>query len=285
MMIDKLNSLSLERCSECGASLLLRDLESAEMVCSKCGFVVASKLTNRGPEWRAFTPEERKEKIRVGAPQTFMIYDKGLSTKIDWRDIGGFAPERKAQLYRLRRWQQRSCVSNSADKSLAFALSEIQRMAEALKITKNIAETAAVIYRRLVKKRLTLGRSIRGLAIAAIYLACRQSGLVRTVTELSKASGVAGKEIAANYRLLVRKLRFFVPPVKPNQYVKRLSNQLGMDGRTEAIAHKILRGAKKQRLTQGRGTRGIAAVACYIASIIAGEQRTQMEFAEVADLT
>lgn len=284
-MIGELNSRSVERCSECGASLLLRDLESAEIVCSKCGFVLATKLTDRGPEWRAFTPEEWKERVRVGAPQTLIIYDKGLSTKIGWRDISGFAPEKKAELIRLRRWQQRSRVFSSADKSLTYALSEISRISDALKIPKNIGETAAVIYRKVVKKRLTLGRSIRGLAIAALYLACRQSGLVRTITELSKASGVAKKEVATDYRLLVRKLKFFVPPVKPNQYLTRLSNQLGIDGRTEVIAHKILRGAKKQRLTQGRGGRGMAAAACYIASVVAGERRTQMEFAEAADLT
>jgi len=284
-MIGNLDSLSVERCSECGSSLLLRDPESAEVVCAKCGFVVTTKQANRGPEWRAFTPEERKEKVRVGAPQTFMIHDKGLSTKIDWRDISGFAPEKKAQLHRLRRWQQRIRISSSSEKSLAVALSDIHKISDALNLPKNISETAAVIYRKAVKKRLIRGRSILGMATAAMYLACRQSELVRTINELSKASGINRKEIASNYRFLVRKLRIFVPPVKPNQYITRLSNQLGLSGKTEGIAHKILRGAKEQKLTSGRGAKSIAAAAGYIASIVTGERRTQREFAETADLT
>ncbi|HDQ05165.1 MAG TPA: transcription initiation factor IIB [Candidatus Bathyarchaeota archaeon] len=284
-MTSKLNSLSAERCSECGSSLLLRDTENAEIVCGNCGFVLTTHLTDRGPEWRAFTPEERKQKVRVGAPQTYMLHDKGLSTKIDWRDISGFSPEKRAQLHRIRQWQQRSRVSSSIEKNLAVALSEISRISDALNLPKNIVESSAITYRKAVNEGLIRGRSIKGIATAATYLACRQSKLVRTVAELSKVSDIPEKEIASNYRFLVRKLKIFVPPVRANQHITKLSNQLGLNGRTEGIAHKILIGAKKQKLTAGRGAKGIAAAACYIASIISGDYRTQREFAEAADLT
>jgi transcription initiation factor TFIIB len=284
-MSGKLNFLSVERCSECGSSLLLRDTENAEIVCGNCGFVVTTSMTDRGPEWRAFTPEERKQKVRVGAPQTFMLHDKGLTTKIDWRDISGFAPEKRAQLYRIRQWQQRSRVSSSVEKSLALALSEIGRIAGTLSLPKNIVETSAITYRKAVTAGLIRGRSIRGMAAAATYLACRQNKLVRTISELSKASGIDKKEIASYYRFIVRKLKIFVPPVRPNQHITKLSNQIGLDGLTEGIAHKILMGAKKQKLTSGRGAKSIAAAACYIASILSGNYRTQREVAEAADLT
>ena len=78
-----MRTISAERCSECGSSLLLHDIDNAEVVCEKCGFVLTSILADRGPEWRAFTTEEQKQKLRVGAPQTFTIHDKGLTTKID----------------------------------------------------------------------------------------------------------------------------------------------------------------------------------------------------------
>jgi len=285
MMLGKLNSLSVERCPECGSSLLLRDTENAEVVCGKCGFVVTTSLTDRGPEWRTFTPEEHKQKVRVGAPQTFMLHDKGLSTKIDWRDISGFAPKKRAQLHRIRRWQQRSRVSSSVEKNLVLALSEISRISDTLSLPKNIVETSAIIYRKAVNEGLIRGRSIRGMATAATYLACRQNKLVRTIAELSRASNINKKEIASNYRFLVRKMKIFVPHVKPNQHVTKLSNQIGLDGLTEGIAHKILIGAKKQKLTSGRGAKGIAAAACYIASIITGNYKTQREVAEAADVT
>ena len=275
----------IERCPECGNSTILQDSKSAELVCTNCGFVLTTDMTDMGPEWRAFTPEERKTKVRVGAPQTFMLHDKGLSTKIDWRDIGNFAPKKKAQLYRIRRWQQRIRVSDSIEKNLAVALSEMSRLCETLNLPRSITETAAIIYRKAAKKRLTRGRSIHGLAAASTYFACRQCRIVRSLSEVSMASGINRKELASNYRFLVREFRSFVPPVKPRHYITRLSNQLRLNSKTEEIAHKISRAAKNEKLTSGRGGKSIASAAMYISSKIAGENRTQREFAETADLT
>jgi transcription initiation factor TFIIB len=259
--------------------------KNAEVVCGKCGFVITSIVTDRGPEWRAFTPEERKQKVRVGAPQTFMLHDKGLATKIDLRDIRGFTPEKKAQFYRIRHWQQRSRVSSSKEKNLTIALSEIKRISEALALPKNVVETSAIIYRKVINEGLTRGRSIRSMANACMYLACRQNKLVRTIAELSKASNISSKVIATNYRLLIMKLKIFVPQIRSNQHITKLSNQIGLSGMTEGFAHKILIGAKKEKLTSGRGPKSIAAAACYIASILTGERKTQREVAEAADLT
>jgi transcription initiation factor TFIIB len=263
----------------------MRDQESGEVVCTNCGFVVDTKLADRGPEWRAFTPEQKTKRIRVGAPYTFTIHDKGLSTKIDWRDIRGFPPEKKAQLHRLRRWQRRSRVSSSTERNLASALSEMYRMAAPLNLPKNILETASLIYRKAVNKRLNRGRSIQGMVVAAIYLACRQCGLVRTLMELSRASGINKKEVACNYRILVKELDYFVPPVKPGQYITRLCNTLALHGKAEEVAHKILKGARKLKLTSGRGGKGVAAAAGYLASTVVGDRRTQREVAEAVDVT
>jgi len=277
--------LSVEVCPECGASLFMRDQESGEVACTNCGFVVETRLADRGPEWRAFTLEQKTKRIRVGAPYTFTIHDKGLSTKIDWRDIRGFPPEKRAQLHRLRRWQRRSRVSSSTERNLASALSDMYRMAASLNLPKNVLETASVIYRKAVNKRLNRGRSIQGMVVAAMYLACRQCGLVRTLMELSRASGVNKKEVACNYRILVKELDYFVPPVKPSQYITRLCNKLALHGKVEEVAHKILKGARKLKLTSGRGPKGAAAAASYLASTVVGERRTQREVAEAMDIT
>jgi len=284
-MNSKLNPLQVERCLECGSSLLIQDSKKAEIVCGKCGFVVTTGWTDKGPEYRTFTPEDHKKKVRVGSPQTFMLHDKGLTTKIDWRDITGFAPEKRAQLYRIRHWQQRSRVSNSTEKSIAFALSEIIRISSMLRLPKNITETSSIMYRKAVNEGVIRGRSIRGIVAAVLYLACRQNKLVRSLKEIAQVSEIDKKELASYYRFLVRKLKIFVPPVKPNQHITKLSNQIGLNGITEGVAHKILLAARKKRLTSGRGAKSIASAACYIASIITGERRTQREVAEAADLT
>jgi transcription initiation factor TFIIB len=267
----------------------MRDYECAEIVCMNCGFVVAAKLTDQGPEWRAFDTEQRQKRTRVGAPLTFTIHDKGLSTMIDWhdRDIYGkrLSPGQKAQIYRLRKWQRRIRVSDATERNLAFALSEISKIANALNLPKNILETASVIYRKAVKERLIRGRSIQGVTSAAIYVACRQCGLARTLEEIAQASNINKKEVGRSYRFLVKELNYFIPPLKPSQYITKFSNQLAMQGKVEEIAHKILATAKELKLTSGRGPTGIAAAASYIASVLTGERKTQREIAEIAQVT
>lgn len=279
----------VQECPECGSTRLMRDYETAEIVCMNCGMVVASKIADRGPEWRAFDDEQRSKRTRVGAPLTYTIHDKGLSTMIDWhdRDIYGksLSPGQKAQVYRLRKWQRRIRVSDATERNLAFALSEITKISNNLNLPKNILETASVIYRKAVKERLIRGRSIQGVTAAAIYLACRQCGLARTLEEIAQASSVNKKEVGRSYRFLIKELNYSIPPLRPSQYITKFSNQLTMQGKVEEIAHKILATAKELKLTSGRGPTGIAAAASYIASVLTGERKTQREIAEIAQVT
>jgi transcription initiation factor TFIIB len=287
--ISEVEHAKPQHCPECGGARLMRDHECAEVVCMDCGFVLAAKIADKGPEWRAFTKEQREKRRRVGAPLTYTIHDKGLSTMIDRRNrdaYGNRLPSgQKAQIYRLRKWHRRIRVSNATERNLAFALSEISKISNNLNLPRNILETASVIYRKAVKNRLIRGRSIQGVTAAAIYISCRQCKLPRTLEEIARASNMSKKEVGRSYRFLIKKLDYYVPPVKPSQYIAKFSNQLTMQGKVEEIAHKVLAEAKKLRLTSGRGPTGMAAAASYIAAVLSGERRTQREIAEIAQVT
>jgi transcription initiation factor TFIIB len=268
---------------------MMKDYESAEIVCMGCGYVVIANLTDQGPEWRAFDSEQLEKRARAGAPTTFTIHDKGLSTTIDWhdRDVHGqrLPQGQKAQIYRLRKWQRRIRVSDATERNLAFALSEISKISNNLNLPKNVIETASVIYRKAVKERLIRGRTIQGVTSAAIYVACRQCGVARTLEDISQVSPINKKEVGRSYRFLVKELNYFIKPVKAGLYITKLCNQLTLQGNVEEIAHKILFAASDLRLTSGRGPTGIAAAVSYIASILTGERKTQREIAEIAQVT
>ena len=148
------------------------------MVCETCGLVLDDAFIDQGPEWRAFDSEQREKRARTGAPMSMLIHDKGLSTMIGWKNkdsYGKSIPTRnRAQLYRLRKWQRRIRVSNATERNLAFALSELDRMASGMGLPRNVRETAAMVYRRAVTKNLIRGRSIEGVVAASLYAACRQ---------------------------------------------------------------------------------------------------------------
>jgi len=258
-----------------------------ELVDPTTGEVLGYEMS-RGPEWRAFDHEQREKRTRIGAPSTFTIHDKGLSTMIDWhdRDIYGkkLSPGQKAQVYRMRKWQRRTRVSDAIERNLSYALSEMSKITDKLKLPKNVLETSSVIYRKAAKERLIRGRTVQGMSAGAIYLACRQCGLARTLREVAEASNVSRKEVGRSYRLLVDG-RYFVPPPKPSQYITKFSSQLTMQGKVEEISHKILGTAKKLKLTVGKSPSGVAAASSYIASVLTGEKKTQREIAEIANVT
>ncbi|MFA9436194.1 MAG: transcription initiation factor IIB family protein [Candidatus Bathyarchaeota archaeon] len=276
-------------CTECGNSNLFRDYESSELVCQACGMVVSSTELSTGPEWRAFDQQQRDKLPRVGAPVTWTIHDKGLSTTIGWqdRDFSGrkLSPEERARLYRLRKWHRRSKVSDSTQRNLAHALSEMGKISYKINLPRNVIETSSMIYRRAIQKQLIRGRTIQSVAVASIYMACRQCGVIRTLEDVAGAANITKKEAARNYRFLLRELKPSVPQVNPRGYISKIVNKLALSGQTEQIAMAILNQASEMKLTSGRGPSGIAAACIYISSQLTDERRTQGEIAKEAQVT
>lgn len=278
-----------EMCSECLSHDLIYDSERGEIICGDCGLVVEDKLVDFGPEWRAFDSEQRDKRARTGAPMTYTIHDKGLSTMIDWKnkDFTGkqIPPTKYLDLQRLRKWQRRIRVSDASERNLAFALSELDRMASALGLSRDVRETASLLYRKSVEKNLIRGRSIDGVVGAVIYTACRQRGVPRTLNEISKASRATEKEIGRTYRYITKVLAINLEVASPKDYIPRFCSKLGLSGGVKAKATDLLSKVDEAELTSGRGPAGVAAAAIYIASVMLGEVRTQREVADIVGIT
>lgn len=279
----------IEKCPACGSNSFVRDYQKSSKVCANCGRVIKEDIKDRGPEWRAFSQEQREERSRGGAPMTYTIHDKGLSTKIDWRNRDGrgksLSPERRSQMYRLRKWQRRARVSNADERNLAYALSELDRMSSRLGLPKSVRESASVIYRDAVDQSLIRGRSIEGVSSAALYAGCRKCQVPRTLEEIAEASRVDKREISRSYRFISRELDIHLMPTNPVSYVSRFGSELGISGEARTKAIELIKKAKDKKLTSGRGPTGIAAAAIYVASVMTGERRTQRDTAEVANVT
>jgi transcription initiation factor TFIIB len=142
-----------------------------------------------------------------------------------------------------------------------------------------------MVYRRAVTKNLIRGRSIEGVAAAALYAACRQCDVPRTLDEIADSSRVSRKEIGRTYRFIARELKLKLMPTTPDNYIPRFCSDLRLSSDAQQRTMEILKQAADRELTSGRGPTGIAAAAIYIAGILSGERRTQREVAEVAGVT
>jgi transcription initiation factor TFIIB len=281
------NDLNL--CPECGNNDLISDLSRGEIICNLCGLVLNQRIIDSGPDWRAFSSEEASKKVRVGAPTTLTLHDKGLSTMIGWTNKDAFGktltPKMKADVYRLRKWHVRSRTNKSIDRNLSYALNELDRFTSQLNLSKDIKESSAHIYRKIAYKNLIRGRSIEAMLIASIYAACRLTGIPKTLDDFLEFATVDKKKIARCYRLILNELRINIKVSSPINFIPRFCAELNLSGKTQNRAAEIIKLAKKHRITAGKAPTGLAGAALYVAAIQEGERRTQKEISTAAGVT
>lgn len=288
-MNHSINQKNLNLCPECNNENLVLDESRGEIICNECGLVLKQRVIDSGPEWRAFSSEEARKKVRVGAPTTLTLHDKGLSTMIGWRNKDAYgkqiSPKMKADVYRLKKWNVRTRTNRSIDRNLAYAMNELDRFSSQLNLSKELKESAAYIYRKMAHKNLIRGRSIEAMLIASVYLSCRINNIPKTLDDFIEFASVDKKKIARCYRLILRELNINIEVSSPINFVPRFCAELNLSGRTQNRAALILNLAKKYRITVGKAPTGLAGAALYVAAIQEGERRTQKEISIAAGVT
>ncbi len=278
-----------EKGFQCPPDKIIYDEFRGEYICTETGEVVEDKVVDQGPEWRAFTPEEREKRSRTGSPLSPTIHDGGLSTMIDWRDRDASGKKlemrRRLEVMRWRKWQIRTRIQNSIDRNITQAAAELERIADQLGLPRAVKEQAANIYRQAVEKGVVRGRAVESVVAAALYAACRIFKIPRTLDEIAQYTKTSKKEVARCYRLLVRELNVKIPIADAADFVPRIASALGLSGKVIKKAIEILDRAKARGLTAGKDPAGLAAAAVYTAAQIYEERRTQKDVAQVAGVT
>ena len=292
-MKEELGSVSnrptVDKCTRCGKGPIVIDSSGGEMNCSNCGFVVVDKIEEEGPEWRAFSKEEKDDRARTGVPSSLAMHDMGLATVIgaEDRDAAGrsLPASMKAAIERLRTWDGRSQVHEPVDRNLRQAFSELDRLADKLNLSDAVIEKAAYIYRKALEKGLVRGRSISALIAASLYAACLDTETPRTLKDVAAACNIKKKDIARCYRLLLREMNMRMPVVDPTKCVSRIASKAGLSEKTKRSALVILHKAEATRTSAGKDPMGLAAAALYVACVMEGESKTQKDVAEAAGVT
>jgi transcription initiation factor TFIIB len=82
----------------------------------------------------------------------------------------------------------------------------------------HIIEKTAYIYRKAEDRGLVRGRTTSGMVTAALYLACREIVVPRTLKEIAAVSNTKRKHIALCCRLLISGLDLKVPMAPHEMY-------------------------------------------------------------------
>jgi transcription initiation factor TFIIB len=280
---------TLEKCPKCGKNSMVTDGVGAELCCSSCGLVLKDKIVENGPEWRTFANDGKDDRSRTGTPTSIVMHDMGLATVIGAanKDASGrlLSGSMASTVERLRTWDRRSQVHESADRNMKQAFNELRRLSERLAVSGSVAERAAYFYRKALERGLVRGRAITSIMAASLYAACRDREIPRTLKDVAAASNVKKKDLARSYRLLHREMDFRMPVADPVKCVSAIASRAAMSEMTQRRAREILFMAKEARLSAGKDPMGLAASALYVACMLGGEEKSQKEVAGAARVT
>lgn len=248
------------------------------------------KLEETRPEWRSFADEQGGEsRARTGMPTSITSFDMGLSTVIGSsnRDASGssLSGAMKHTMDRVRVWDKRSQAANSFDRNLRQAFNEMKMFAEKLAVHDEVIERAAYIYRKAVERGVTRGRSIIQISAAALYAACRDMEVPRTLKDVAAVSNVSKKDLARSYRILLREMDLQMPVPDPIKSVSRIASRATVGEKTKRRAMEILAKAHQKEIVAGKDPMGLAAAALYVASTLEGNGKTQKDIADAASIT
>jgi len=270
----------------CKTYPIITDSESGEVLCGGCGLVLVQNMADFSHESHGYTQEEFLTQSRTGPPTSLTMHDKGLSTIIGNNvDSSGhkLSSRTKFDFVRLRVWDNRSKSKNTAALSKAFTL--LNGMKTKLAIPDNVVENAAYIYRKALNKKLVRGRTTSAMIGSALYAACRETNTPRTLKDIAETANIKKGDLAAFYRLLVKELDLMIPVVDSVQNVARVASRIGLSEKTKRYAIEILRKAEENKISAGKNPMSLAATALYISCVKMGENYSQRDLAEAANVT
>jgi len=275
--------------SDCPPDKIAYDPQRGQKICLETGEVIEESIIGDEAEWRAYTPDEKARRTRVGSPISFSKPNLGVDVYIGsprGPRIRGLS--RRIEYLRYSRFRGKMAQS-SLEKNINQALRYIDEIAARLELPRQVKEEAARLYREAANKGLTRGRSIESMVAATLYAACRKHKYPCTLDDIAKHLNMresdAKRDVARNYRLLVRHLNIKIPVIDADRFVYRIASALGLPDPVIAEAIKIVREARKRGLTAGKDPSGLAAAAVYLAALRQGHRKTQKEVAQVAGVT
>lgn len=270
---------NIDTCISCMGKLIF-DLEKNEKICSNCGIVTEHDSDNH--------QNYDLEHSSNSEPISSMMYDISLSTIIDKKNVdasgkqisGGFEMEK------LRRLNKFTISNNSKIRNLNKAMTDIRRITGILGFGNSIAERASYIYRKALNKDLIRGRSITGISVAAIYIACKDLGVAFPIDKIDEhVENISKKTTVHYYKFLLRQMKMSVSIPEPSQNVSKISARAKLGGRTQRRALEILYQVGDDPMVIGKKPISLAAAALYMAALETKEYTTQLRLAVAAEIT
>jgi transcription initiation factor TFIIB len=267
--------------------MAITEPESGEIICSACGAVMLERIQEDLPEWCAFNLEETNDRSRTGTPISLARHDMGLSTIIGRinKDSSGnkIDSQTLSTMKRLRTWDLRT--QTSVDRSRQQAFSELHILKDKLALSDATVEKCAYIYRKAQEIGLVRGRTIPGIVSSAVYIACRELQIPKTLREIAVAGNIRRRVLSRTYRILTSELDIKIPIIDPVKCIVKVANKASLNEKTKRQAIDVMNNITKREISAGKNPMGLAAAVLYISCLNTGVNIHQADIAYAAGIS
>lgn len=253
------------------------DLESSEVICSRCGTVLEPI---------------NLDIVRLANgrfPTSLNMDSMGLSTQVGKtnRDSGGQLIETnvKNTMKRLRTWDSRIQVRGQSLRNYRTAYTLLNKLKDKLNLPYPVIENAAHIYKKIQKDGMVKGRTISSSVAASLYMACREAVISRTLDEIAQAANVKRKLLAREYREIVFKLDLKIPQLDCYHCIEKIGARLDVPEKIIRQAMHVMENLTNQGLTSGKDPMGMAGAVLYNCMLENGMEIKQRDIAAASDST
>lgn len=266
-------------CFSCTGKLIF-DLEKNERICSGCGIVTEHDIEHHN--------YDTGHALGSSEPTSSMMYEISLSTLIDKKNVDASGKQivGSFDMEKLRRLNKFTISNDSKIRNLNKAMTDIRRITGILGFGNLIAERASYIYRKALNQGLIRGRSITGISVAAIYIACKDTGVSFPIDKINDyVENISKKTTVHYYKFLLRQMKMSVSIPEPSQNISKIAARAKLSGRTQRKALDILSQIGDEPVIIGKKPTSVAAAALYMAALETKEYTTQLRLAVASDLT
>mgnify|MGYP001772563390 FL=1 len=270
------------RCPNCSNDSITFDTSRGSYICTNCGYVLDDYVIDQGPEWRAYTEEDRLERERTGSPMTAKVHDWGLTTR-----IGYSRAKDKAKIQRLRIIQNKLRVS-AKDRKLVTYLSVLNNEAAKLNLPEYVKETASLLVRRIIEEGKAKRIDMYVLIAAVLYYSCQVNKIPKSLQEIKNNYGITSSDLwkaLDRVQKVAKSSLEFKPNIKPTEYIPKIVEKLNLPPYVSTKASELLSIMHKHGLTSGKGYTALAAASVYLVSTLMDVKKTQKDIANTLNIT
>ncbi|HXW01900.1 MAG TPA: hypothetical protein VD828_00820 [Candidatus Nitrosotenuis sp.] len=283
-MFTENNYATKTKCEQC-QGVLIFDAYTDERICNKCGIVIPS--CDEFLHNVTCAQSKGGDQLATESLANNMMYEISLPTFIGQRNIDANGKQiRNSSFDKIRKLDRLTLANDNKMRNLSKAIREIRRITEILGLKTAVAERATYIYRKAFGQGLIRGRSISGIAAAAIYVACKEMEMPYSVEDIENLiGGISKKNVLRYYKMLLKFMKINLGLPSPLAHISKIADRVGVSGKTERKALEILSKVGANSLLSGKKPISIAAAALYLASVQTHEHTTQLRIALATDLT